>query len=179
MKPIPTFIAISAMLVLSSAASAAERAKADIDCKATGEKLVYDCMIMLMNRKSGDPIPGAKIVVRADMPSMPMAHNVAPVNATGHGQARKLPRPHKALRLHGEWALTLDVSRPLRDRLVTKLQFGEMGAMKHGEGNDAGRRHEAHRGPAQERMMCVPGVAPGGVETRSRGFVRVTSTSAQ
>ena len=44
MKPIPTFIAISTMLVLSSAASAGEPAK-------------------------------------ADMPSMPMAHNKAPVNA--------------------------------------------------------------------------------------------------
>ena len=61
MKPIPTFIAISTMLVLSSAASAGERAKADVDCKATGEKLVYDCMILLMSKKSGDPIPGARI----------------------------------------------------------------------------------------------------------------------
>ena len=133
MKPIPTFIAVSAMLVLSSAASAGERAKADVDCKATGEKLVYDCMIMLMNKKSGDPIPGAKIVVKADMPSMPMAHNVAPVNAMAMGKPGNYHARLK-LEMHGEWALTIDVSGPLRDRLVKKLQLGEMGAMKLGEG---------------------------------------------
>ncbi len=133
MKPIPIFIAISAMLVLSSAASAGERAKADVDCKATGENLVYDCVIMLMNKNSGDPIPGAKIVVKAEMPSMPMAHNVVPVNATAMGKPGSY---HARMRLvmHGEWVLIMDVSGPLRDRLVKKLQFGEMGAMKQGEG---------------------------------------------
>ncbi len=132
MKPIPTFIAVSTMLVLSSAASAGERAKADVDCKATGEKLVYDCMIMLMNKKSGDPIPGAKISVKADMPSMPMAHNAPPVNAIAMGKPGSY---HARLKLDmlGEWALTIDVSGPLRDRLVKKLQLGEMGTMKHGE----------------------------------------------
>ncbi len=36
--------------------------------------------------------------------------------------------------MHGEWALTIDVRGPLRDRLVKKLRFGAMGAMKHGGG---------------------------------------------
>ncbi len=133
MKTIPIFIAISTMLALSSAASAGERAKADVDCKATGEKLVYDCMIMLMNKRSGDPIPGAKILVKADMPSMPMAHNAPPVNAKAMGKPGSYHARLK-LEMHGEWALTIDVSGPLRDRLVKKLQIGEMGTMKHGEG---------------------------------------------
>jgi len=132
MKPIPTFIAASAMLVLSSAASAGERAKAEVDCKATGEKLVYDCTIMLMNKKSGDPIPGAKIVVKANMPSMPMAHNAAPVTAMAMGKPGTYHARLK-LEMHGEWALTIDVSGPLRDRLVKKLRLGERGTMKHGE----------------------------------------------
>ncbi len=132
MKPIPTFIAASAMLVLSSAASAGERAKADVDCKATGEKLVYDCMIMLMNKKSGDPILGAKILVKADMPSMPMAHNAPPVTAKAMGKPGNYPA-RLTLEMHGEWALTIDVSGPMRDRLVKKLQLGEMGTMQHGE----------------------------------------------
>lgn len=132
MRPIPTFIATSAMLVLSSAAGAGERAKADLDCKATGEKLVYDCTITLMNKNSGDPIPGAKIVVKADMPSMPMAHNAAPVTAKAKGKPGNYHARLK-LEMHGEWALTIDVSGPLRDRLVKKLQLGEMGTMKHGE----------------------------------------------
>ncbi len=133
MKPIPTFIAISAMLVLSSAAGAGERARADVDCKATGEKLIYDCTIVLMNKKSGDPIPGAKIVVKADMPSMPMAHNAPPVTAKAVGKPGNYHARLK-LEMQGEWALTLDVSGPLRDRLVKKLQLGGMGTMKHGAG---------------------------------------------
>jgi hypothetical protein len=132
MRPIPTFIAISTMLVLSSATSAGERAKAEVACKAADEKLVYDCMIVLLNKSNGDPIPGAKISVKANMPSMPMAHNVPPVPATAMGEPGNY---HARLKLdmHGEWALTLDISGPLRDRLVKKLQLGEMGAMKHGE----------------------------------------------
>ncbi len=135
MRPIQTFIAISAMLVLSSAASAGERAKAEIDCKATGEMLVYDCTIVLMNKKSGDPIPGAKVLIHANMPSMPMAHHAPPVPATAMGE----PGTYHArltLEMQGEWALTIDVSGPLRDRLVKKLQLGERGetgTMKHGE----------------------------------------------
>jgi hypothetical protein len=137
MQPIPTFIAISTILLLPSVASAGERAKADVDCKAAGEKLVYDCMIMLMNKASGDPIPGAEIVVKADMPSMPMAHNVAPVTAMATGKPGSYHARLK-LEMQGEWALTLDVSGPLRDRLVKKLQLGEMGAMKH----DGGMKHD-------------------------------------
>ncbi len=133
MRPIPTVIATSTMLVLSSAASAGERAKADVDCKATGEKLVYDCTIMLMNKTSGDPIPGAKILVKAAMPSMPMAHNAPPVTAKAMGEPGNYHARLK-LEMHGEWALTIDISGPLRDRLVKKVQLGEMGTMKHGEG---------------------------------------------
>jgi hypothetical protein len=132
MRLIPTFIAISTMLVLSSATSAGERAKAAVDCKETGEKLVYDCTIMLMNMNSGDPIPGAKILVNANMPSMPMAHNAAPVAATAIGEPGTYHARLK-LEMQGEWALTLDISGPLRDRLVEKLRFGAMNAMKHGE----------------------------------------------
>jgi hypothetical protein len=132
MKTISTLIAISAMLALSLAASAGDRAKADVDCKGTDDKLVYDCMIMLMEHKSGDPIPGATIVVKAEMPSMPMAHNVAPVNAMAMGKPGSYHARIK-LEMHGEWALTIDVNGPLRDRLVKKLKFGEMDAMKHCE----------------------------------------------
>lgn len=133
MKVISTLIAISAMLALPLTVDAGDRAKAEVGCKATGDKLVYDCMIMLMDHKSGDPIPGASIVVKADMPSMPMAHNVAPVDAMAMGEPGSYHARIK-LEMHGEWALTMDISGPMRDRLVEKLQFGEMGAMKPGEG---------------------------------------------
>lgn len=126
------------MLSLSSAASAGDRAKAVVDCKTTDEMLVYDCMIMLMNKKSGNPISGAKIVVKADMPSMPMTHNLVPVNAKTMGKPGSYHARIK-LEMHGEWTLSMDISGPLRDRLVKKLQFGEMGAMKHGESMKNGK----------------------------------------
>ncbi len=59
------------------------------------------------------------------MPSMPMAHNVPPVTGMPTGK----PGAYNArleLKMHGEWALTLDVSGAARDRIIKKLQFGEM-----------------------------------------------------
>ncbi len=132
MRPIPEFIAIFTMSVLSAAASAGERAKAEVACMATGEELVYDCMIMLTNKSSGNPIPGAKVSINANMPSMPMAHNVPPVIAKAMGEPGNY-HARLTLEMHGEWALTIDVSGPLRDRLVKKLQLGEMGTMQHGD----------------------------------------------
>ncbi len=132
MRPVPTFIALSTMLALSPAAGAGERAKAEVDCKMTGEKLVYDCTILLMNRDSGDPIPGAKVSINANMPSMPMAHHAPPVTAKAMGEPGNY-HARLTVEMHGEWALTIDVSGPLRDRLVKKLQLGPMSTMTHGE----------------------------------------------
>jgi hypothetical protein len=133
--PVMKYISALAIcgLYASSPAYAAERAQADISCAKTAEKLVYDCKIQLMTRKSETPISHAKVVIKAEMPAMPMAHNVAPITAIPIGKPGSYHARIK-LEMHGEWALILDVNGPLRDRLVKKLQFGEMGAMKHGDG---------------------------------------------
>ena len=117
-----SLVAASAALWTGGAA-AADRAKATVACAPTAERLVYDCEIVLMGRKSGQPLEGAKLVVGADMPSMPLAHNVRPVTATPGGTPG-LFEARIALEMHGEWALRLDVSGPLRDRLFHKLHFG-------------------------------------------------------
>ena len=87
---------------------------------------------MLKGRKSGDPVEGAEVIVKADMPSMPLAHNVRPVQAA----PGSMPGHYTAtleLEMRGEWALTLDVSGPTRDRVVKKLDFGA-GDMDHSHG---------------------------------------------
>ena len=115
--------AISTLLGAPMEAYAAERVAAEVACEATKRSLVYDCMITLTGREDGRPIDGAKVVVRADMPSMPMAHNVAPVSAEATGT----PGMYFArieLAMHGEWALTIDVSGPTRDRIVRAMAFG-------------------------------------------------------
>ena len=135
-------LTLSAMLIAGGSALAGERVAADVNCTATAEKLTYDCMIMLKGKKSGEPVAGAEVVVKADMPSMPLAHNVRPVKAA----AGAMPGHYTAtleLEMLGEWALTLDVSGPTRDRVVKKLDFGpasDESGHEHGEMKD----HDGH-----------------------------------
>ena len=63
-------------------AHAQVRAKADVACKPAAEKLQYDCIIKLANARTNEPLSGLALTVGADMPSMPAAHNVRPVEAT-------------------------------------------------------------------------------------------------
>ena len=65
--------------------AAAAQTKADMQCKATGKDLIYDCVIRLA--RGGEPVNGAQLTVGADMPSMPMTHSVKPVKARP-GKAR-------------------------------------------------------------------------------------------
>ncbi len=130
-----TPILLGVMLLLAPATAAAgERVKADIDCAPTAEKMVYDCMIMLTGKKTGTPIEGAEVTVNADMPSMAMAHNVRPVKAMPMGG----PGGYHArieLEMYGQWALTLDVEGPTRDKVIEKLQFGDVKAEAGDEGH--------------------------------------------
>ncbi len=114
--------AVAALLAPTLAAQSAERAKATVDCRPTEHKLVYECAVSLVGRKSGRPLDGATLVIGADMPSMAMAHNVRPVTAVPTGQPGRY-RARVELEMHGEWALRLDVSGPTRDRIVRKLRF--------------------------------------------------------
>ena len=138
MRTLTGVLALSAMLMAGGAALAGERVAAEVSCAATAERLTYDCTIMLKGRKSGEPVDGAEVVVKAEMPSMPLAHNVRPVKAApgampGHYSARL------ELEMLGEWALTLDVSGPTRDRVVKKLDFGAAsGDPKHMHGDKEG-----------------------------------------
>lgn len=130
--------ALVASLIYPAGTQAAERARADVECTPTDQKLVYDCMIMLTGRKSGTAMDGVEFTVKADMPSMPMAHNVKPVKAMPTG---KPGRYHARLELamHGEWLLKMDVSSPARDTIILKMHFGaskgKSGSpgMKHGK----------------------------------------------
>ena len=128
-------LALSAVLAASVSAWAGERVAADVSCTPAAEKLTYDCTIMLKGKKSGDPIEGAGVVIKADMPSMPLAHNVRPVQAA----PGSMPGHYTAtleIEMLGEWALTLDVNGPTRDRVVKKLDFGtgtDAGDMDHEE----------------------------------------------
>ena len=84
--------------------------------------LEYDCTIKLTNARTNEPLTGVTLTVGADMPSMPMMHNVRPVKAapgadSGTYQARLV------LEMHGDWAVQLNLSGPVRDRVVANIRF--------------------------------------------------------
>ena len=107
-------------LLLATAPAYAQRVHAGIDCKPAKGLMPYDCIIRLS--RSGKPLEGARVSVGADMPSMPMAHNVKPVKASPGGK----PGEYHArieLEMSGEWALKLRLSGPVRDQIIVKKTF--------------------------------------------------------
>ena len=83
---------------------------AEVSCTQVGTTMAHDCVPMLKGRNSGQPIQGA-IVVGADMPPMPRAHNIKPVKAEPMGK----PGEYKLrimLDMHGEWAFKFRLAKP-------------------------------------------------------------------
>lgn len=103
----------------------AQTPAADLRCAFTGEDFVYDCTILLT--RGGQPLSGVKVTVGADMPSMPMAHNIRP----GQAQPGTKPGEYRArldLEMLGEWAIKLRLDGPVRDLLVLHYEFDSRGA---------------------------------------------------
>jgi hypothetical protein len=110
---------------LAATPALAQRAQAALECRFTGTDFVYDCVIRLT--RGGQPLPGAQVTVGADMPSMPMAHNVKPVKATPGRE----PGSYEArldLEMTGEWAVKLRLAGPVKDQLVLNYEFDGKGA---------------------------------------------------
>jgi YtkA-like protein len=113
------------LLSLAAVPAAAQGIHAELDCRFTGTDFVYDCVIRLA--RGGAPLAGAQLTIGADMPSMPMAHNVKPVKA----KAGKKPGDYEArldLEMTGEWAVKLRLSGPVRDQLILHYDFDDKGA---------------------------------------------------
>ena len=121
----PTAIAIC---LPAGSALAQVRAKADVACRPVAATLQYDCIVRLMNLRTNEPLTGVTLLVGADMPSMPMMHNVRPVKATP-GQEAGTYQARLVLEMHGDWALQLNLSGPVRDRVVTVIRFDPDRAM--------------------------------------------------
>lgn len=114
--------ALLLILALLPCAALAQRAQAELSCRHTGTDFVYDCVIKLS--RNNKPLAGAQISVGADMPSMPMAHNVRPVKA----HPGKAPGEYVArldLEMPGEWAVRLRLAGAVRDVLVLRYTFAE------------------------------------------------------
>lgn len=113
------------ILALLAAPALAQAPKAELRCKSTGTDFVFDCTIRLT--QGGKPLEGAKVTVGADMPSMPMAHNLKPVKAV----PAQVPGEYKAkldLEMLGVWAVKLRLAGPVRDQLILHYEFDSNGA---------------------------------------------------
>jgi YtkA-like len=103
----------------------AQKAEARLDCIHTGKDFIYDCVIEIM--RQGQPVTDLDVRMSADMPSMPMAHQVKPVTARATSTPGEY-RAHLDLEMSGEWAVKLRLAGPLRDQLVLHYEFDERGA---------------------------------------------------
>ena len=117
------FVALAIAAGLGPApALAADRARATVTCKPAPEKLAYDCTFKLSNARTGAPLDQAEVSIGADMPSMPLAHNVRPVTATATGAPGEY-QARLSLEMHGDWALRLKVTGPVKDQIVEVMRF--------------------------------------------------------
>lgn len=117
------FYVLTIAVCFGGALSAAElRAKADVNCQPTGKPLQYDCAIRLTHARTDAPLTDVTVMAGADMPSMPMMHNVRPVKATV-GRSPDTYEVRVDLEMLGDWALRIDLTGKVRDRIVKVLRF--------------------------------------------------------
>jgi hypothetical protein len=110
------------MVSFGSGLAADVKARAEVSCSAAAKSLEYDCTIKLSDSRSGEALTGVEVAVGADMPSMPMAHNVKPAKAMPGNEAGTY-RAHIKLEMHGDWVVKLDLAGPVRDRIVKSMRF--------------------------------------------------------
>ena len=128
-KTLILFAGVCALFVTQARAES-ERAEAEVECAEKETPLQYSCTIQLYERGSGKPLTGARIVINADMPDMPMAHNVPPVIAI-ENEAPGLYQATLILEMRGQWVLRLSVSGPLRDIIVVAMEFSPRSDHEH------------------------------------------------
>jgi hypothetical protein len=115
-------IAGVALLALAIAASAQTRLRVDLGCMPTALALTYLCTVTVAD-SSGRPVDGVQVTLSADMPSMPMAHNVNPVRAQPVPGRPGSYQGRLTLEMPGEWTVRLRFEAPQRDVVVRKLDF--------------------------------------------------------
>lgn len=127
---------VALALLCAAVPALAQRFEAEADCAATDTPLAYDCVIHLTE---GDaPVEGADFEVKADMPEMPMAHNVRPVPA----EAAEEPGSYRVplqLEMDGRWTLRLEITAPRRDVVILHQDFPPKEAAEDAGGHTHGQ----------------------------------------
>jgi hypothetical protein len=109
-------------LVAVAAAAQPTRHRVELDCRPTEVSMVYLCAVSVADA-AGKPVTGVDVTLSADMPSMPMAHNVRPVKAQPVAGKPGTYESRLELEMTGEWAVKLQFKAPRPDVVVRKLDF--------------------------------------------------------
>lgn len=112
---------------------------AALACEPEEARLAYLCTIHITDQASGDAVDGLAIQVKADMPSMPLAHNIPPVRARTTNDAGVYEFPI-TLDMYGRWAFSMTIAGPRQDMLVEILNF----AAPEGEEDNHDHHHHDH-----------------------------------
>jgi hypothetical protein len=99
------------------------RARVDLRCEARGLGPRLDCLLRVQ-RPDGTPMEGAALTLGASMPSMPLAHSVPRVAARPSGKTGEYAVSLE-LEMSGVWALEIDLSAPVRERIVRVVRAQE------------------------------------------------------
>jgi hypothetical protein len=140
--------AVAGAVLLASGtagAMAQQRAAADVSCTPGEGRLAYDCVAAIRDQVSEAPLEGLGVEVKADMPSMPMAHNIPPVTAEPTGEPGQYGFS-LTLDMHGVWSFTMRLTGEREDLVVELLDFQDgMDEVKSGASADsAGHGHGGH-----------------------------------
>ncbi len=118
-----TVLLVALLSTLLPVAAQSRRPQVELACEAHGMGPLLDCAVRL-RASDGKPLTGVSVTLGATMPSMPMAHTVKPVKA----QPTAVPGEYRGqltLEMSGAWAIEIDLSGPVRDRVVRVLQAEE------------------------------------------------------
>ena len=116
-------IASACLAAVAAVASAqVPRLRVDLGCQPAEASLTFLCTVTLTDA-AGRPVDGVEVALSADMPSMPMAHNISPVKAQPVAGRPGSYQGRLMLEMLGEWAVKLRVETPHPEIVVRKLDF--------------------------------------------------------
>jgi hypothetical protein len=121
MKKTIRYAMVLAMTIIAGITQA-DMTTTQTTCMAHEQALTYMCKVNLSQH--GQPVTGVVISVSADMPSMPMAHNVKPVLAMPVADVAGQYMFVLELKMEGAWRLVYNITSPFVDRLHEPLMVG-------------------------------------------------------
>jgi len=114
--------ALALILAMPTGIAQADMVKTQTSCMPHEQVLTYACKVNLFAHSK--PVSNAVISVSADMPSMPMTHNMRQIMAMPVAGLTGQYEFVLVLEMVGDWRLIYNISNPFIDRLYEPLVIG-------------------------------------------------------